>query len=222
MNIPMQAAMMHPYGAVDFIDNSLSSSIGSSIPGMVVGGPPAFLEAHGIRYVPSDSGTEGLEHCAPMALAPSSVVPERDIGQVSHMDIDSRVQNSVQAFLANQYSRSSPVQSQSSLASETERRIRALKSDMRRSLPDHSRDLGSEIRNNNYGNDQGLRERAPVSHGDSTEKRSLRVELKSHEVAALNSNPEAMQRIDAAISREVRRSMGSVVVNNPSSRRHDW
>ena len=216
----MQAAMMHPYGAVDFVDNSLSSSVGAAaggvgypalgasypgaaVAGLVVGGPPAFLEAHGIRYVPADVPLDAT----PTEPLASAAVLERDLAPVTDMDINTRVQSSVSAFLANQYARSTPERSTSRLASETQRRINAMKSDIRASEVVQKR--GSRT----------LRDEAGP---DPAAKRSLRIELNSDEVSAIKSNPEAMQRIDAAVSREVRRSLASSGAGKSSGRRTDW
>ena len=205
--------MMHPYGAVDFVDNSLSSSVGAAagavgypalgasypgaaVAGLVVGGPPAFLEAHGIRYVPADVPLDAT----PTEPLASAAVLERDLAPVTDMDINTRVQSSVSAFLA----RSTP---SSRLASETQRRINAMKSDVRASSVVQKR--GSRT----------LRDEAGP---DPAAKRSLRIELNSDEVSAIKSNPEAMQRIDAAVSREVRRSLASSGAGKSSGRRTDW
>jgi hypothetical protein len=60
-SIPLSAAIS-PYGVIDFRSNvDAHSELAAAIamqqntvaPGSVVGGPPAYLEAHGIRYVPS-------------------------------------------------------------------------------------------------------------------------------------------------------------------------
>ena len=53
---------------IDFVDNSLQTLA----PG-VMGGPPAYLEAHGIRYVPAtelSSGEPSDERAAPPAAGP--------------------------------------------------------------------------------------------------------------------------------------------------------
>ena len=209
----MQAAMMHPYGAVDFVDNSLSSSVGAAaggvgypalgasypgaaVAGLVVGGPPAFLEAHGIRYVPADVPLDAT----PTEPLASAAVLERDLAPVTDMDINTRVQSSVSAFLA----RSTP---SSRLASETQRRINAMKSDVRASSVVQKR--GSRTLRDDAGPDPAA-------------KRSLRIELNGDEVSAIKSNPEAMQRIDAAVSREVRRSLASSGAGKSSGRRTDW
>jgi hypothetical protein len=62
-SIPLSAAIS-PYGVIDFRSNvdcgvahsDLAAAMAMHTPvapGSVVGGPPAYLEAHGIRYVPS-------------------------------------------------------------------------------------------------------------------------------------------------------------------------
>ena len=51
-------ASIGPKDVIDFVDNSLQTLA----PG-VMGGPPAYLEAHGIRYVPAadlGSDSQGL------------------------------------------------------------------------------------------------------------------------------------------------------------------
>lgn len=49
-------ANMNPYGAIDFVDNH-NVYANTPICTGVVGGPPAFLDAHGIRYIPMESTT---------------------------------------------------------------------------------------------------------------------------------------------------------------------
>ena len=48
-------AALSPYGVIDFASNAVASPDLASMmpPGTITGGPPAYLEAHGIRYVPS-------------------------------------------------------------------------------------------------------------------------------------------------------------------------
>lgn len=239
-NIPMQAAMMHPYGAVDFVDNSLSSSVsaspagfpGAPVAGLVVGGPPAFLEAHGIRYVPADV-PEPSDPVEPLA---SAAVLERDTAPVSDMDIDSRVQSSVQAFLSRSSGSALPRASSrlaaqtsyhlnraaelpmasSRLAAETERRLSALRNDVMASEIVGRR--SSRARGSDTDSRHVMRDEIKQSKLESG-KRTLKIELNGHEVDAIKSNPEAMRRIDAAVSREVQRSMAS---SNKYSSQCNW
>jgi len=50
-------AALSPYGVIDFASNATSAAspdLAAMLPpGTITGGPPAYLEAHGIRYVPS-------------------------------------------------------------------------------------------------------------------------------------------------------------------------
>jgi hypothetical protein len=54
----MHASGASPFGIIDFAENHPSLLQSSAVPGGVVGGPPAYLEAHGIRYVPCDQALE--------------------------------------------------------------------------------------------------------------------------------------------------------------------
>ena len=56
--MPMHASGASPFGIIDFAENHPSLLQSSAVPGGVVGGPPAYLEAHGIRYVPCDQALE--------------------------------------------------------------------------------------------------------------------------------------------------------------------
>ena len=97
--IPMHAALS-PYGVIDFAENSISS-MQMAPPGGVVGGPPAYLEAHGIRYVPSGVAEPD---CVPDPMD-ASLVPMRaqDLGMessyVSPEELNSRVDDRIKQFM---------------------------------------------------------------------------------------------------------------------------
>jgi len=119
---------MSPFGVIDFIDNQCMQGIGASAiqgggalssgmftglssapqgvsPG-VVGGPPAYLEAHGIRYVPSSS-LESPADPAYCVSEPSSVSMARravEMPVASSRELKTRVDRNVTKFLASDHS----------------------------------------------------------------------------------------------------------------------
>ena len=103
--MPMHASAVSPFGVIDFAENHPSLLMQSAaVPGGVVGGPPAYLEAHGIRYVPCDQALESS--LVPMAsgdtysggggsldTAASVVAP------VSPRELNSRVDSRIRRFM---------------------------------------------------------------------------------------------------------------------------
>ena len=95
---------LSPFGVIDFVDNHCLQAAAAPLhaaaaphPG-VVGGPPAYLDAHGIRYVPAASLESGAaeELAAPQPLK-SDAQPQR--AQVSHYDLESRVDDRIRQFM---------------------------------------------------------------------------------------------------------------------------
>lgn len=98
-----------PFGVIDFVDNhclQASAAALSSTAG-IVGGPPAYLEAHGIRYVPQalleSSAAEVETKGAPGPVA-ADARP-----QVSSYDIESRVDDRVRQFMRERSSSKGPL-----------------------------------------------------------------------------------------------------------------
>lgn len=92
-----------PFGVIDFVDNHcLQAAAGAAAPlhaaaaphPGVVGGPPAYLDAHGIRYVPAASLEAGAaeELAAPQPL-------KSDAQVVSRYDLESRVDDRIRQFM---------------------------------------------------------------------------------------------------------------------------
>lgn len=93
------ANALTPFGVIDFVDNHCLQASAASLPSPagIVGGPPAYLEAHGIRYVPQaileSSAAEVDSKSAPAPVAVDARPP------VSHYDIESRVDDRVRQFM---------------------------------------------------------------------------------------------------------------------------
>ena len=95
---------MSPFGIIDWAENGHAQPCqglaSQAAPGSVVGGPPAYLDAHGIRYVPTAS-LDSIEE--PEVSAPSQLVPmgrSADPQPVSQKELDSRVDERIRRFMA--------------------------------------------------------------------------------------------------------------------------
>lgn len=84
-----------PFGVIDFVDNHcLAAPAAPAVHGGVVGGPPAYLDAHGIRYVPAVSlEAAPQEEHAPPALHAEPRAP------VTPYDLESRVDERIRQFM---------------------------------------------------------------------------------------------------------------------------
>lgn len=84
-----------PFGVIDFVDNHClqGSAAALTSSSSVVGGPPAYLEAHGIRYVPQAI----LESSA--AASEPDPAPAEVRSQITRHDIESRVEDRVRQFM---------------------------------------------------------------------------------------------------------------------------
>jgi len=96
---------MSPFGIIDFVDNPTLNlqSQAQAHPG-VVGGPPAYLEAHGIRYVPCASLEASAGECCDHPEAQGLVPMSRDATSaaslpVSKRELDSRVDDRIRKFM---------------------------------------------------------------------------------------------------------------------------
>jgi hypothetical protein len=115
-SIPMHAALS-PYGVIDFANKNSPGDIAAmmqsagGIPGSVTGGPPAYLEAHGIRYIPSfdlgadmyDAGDNPL--LVPMGHPDGGGVLDSSAGggtpasYVSPHELNTRVDDRIRRFM---------------------------------------------------------------------------------------------------------------------------
>lgn len=112
-------AALTPFGVIDFVDNGCMQATGGGLaahagaahanpahPG-VVGGPPAYLEAHGIRYVPSASLES--DSASPMSADPAATdygisasakqVAAAAPASVSQRELNSRVDSRIRKFM---------------------------------------------------------------------------------------------------------------------------
>ena len=102
----MHASAGNPFGVIDFAENHLLSS---AMPGGVVGGPPAYLEAHGIRYVPCDQQLD--TSLVPMSSggdAPLDHAIASTVSPVSPRELNSRVDSRIRRFMSAQQQGSTP------------------------------------------------------------------------------------------------------------------
>lgn len=142
---------MSPFGVIDFVDNQCLSSAaagGLAHAAGVVGGPPAYLDAHGIRYVPAASLEGGMDspEAAPQ-LVPMGRSAAADPAPVSQGELNSRVDSRIRRFMAGKGD------------------LREMREDINRTLlrsdcEDRSRrieDLRDRIRSARYGDDRGAR-----------------------------------------------------------------
>jgi hypothetical protein len=104
----MSAAIGNTVGIIDFVDAQaagLQAAGGGQVPaGMVVGGPPAYLEAHGIRYVPASTlgaeappmGADGADDAADGLDSRADPAPI----YVSKRELDARVDGRIRQFMS--------------------------------------------------------------------------------------------------------------------------
>lgn len=106
---PTLNAAMSPFGVIDFVDNQCLQA--QAAHAGVVGGPPAYLDAHGIRYVPTASldasAADSLDASAAAATATSmNAVPmSRNAGSgqpepVSQQELNNRVDERIRRFMS--------------------------------------------------------------------------------------------------------------------------
>lgn len=100
---------LSPFGVIDFVDNTLSQPIGAAagvLPGVqhggVVGGPPAYLDAHGIRYVPAGPLESAAEEPAP-GVVPMARRAAVEPTQVSKNELKARAQRQIDKFLSSEF-----------------------------------------------------------------------------------------------------------------------
>ena len=108
-SIPLSAALGNNIGIIDFIDAPMAglqtAAAGAAAvpPGMVMGGPPAYLEAHGIRYVPASMlGAETASFASVEALdsSPDSAESlDAEPTYVSQQDLEARVDDRIRQFM---------------------------------------------------------------------------------------------------------------------------
>ena len=107
--MPMHASGANPFGVIDFAENHPSLLMQSSaVPGGVVGGPPAYLEAHGIRYVPCDQALDSS--LVPMSSGDTTYsggggsldTTASAVTPVSPRELNSRVDSRIRRFMSAQ------------------------------------------------------------------------------------------------------------------------
>lgn len=103
--IPMNSALS-PFGVIDFADNHLASQTSlSTLTSLTnlsaTAGPPAYLEAHGIRYVPSMAAEANIaaDYTPPDNYVSMSKDAGRDPVVVSQRELNSRVDDRIKRFL---------------------------------------------------------------------------------------------------------------------------
>jgi len=111
-------AALSPYGVIDFASNAASAAAADPLmsammpSGAITGGPPAYLEAHGIRYVPSMDHHLGSETSAydpnpllvpmmgdPDGSGPLESSPTGPAVYVSPHELNSRVDERIKRFM---------------------------------------------------------------------------------------------------------------------------
>ena len=106
--MPMHASGANPFGIIDFAENHPSLLQSSAVPGGVVGGPPAYLEAHGIRYVPCDQALDSS--LVPMSSGDTTYsggggsldTTASAVTPVSPRELNSRVDSRIRRFMSAQ------------------------------------------------------------------------------------------------------------------------
>jgi hypothetical protein len=93
---------LSPFGVIDWAENAQGIASQVAPPGGVVGGPPAYLDAHGIRYVPTTS-LESVDEVPEDTSVRSTFVPMSrgaESAQVSQRELNSRVDDRIRRFMA--------------------------------------------------------------------------------------------------------------------------
>lgn len=131
-------AALSPFGVIDFADNHLATSSSlatlTSLASLSASaGPPAYLDAHGIRYVPvmAAEAAQGMD-----SPAGSFVPMSRDAGSepvvVSQRELNSRVDDRIKKFLKPESGSSlRSIRSDMELLDDVEPRRGPRRSDMR-------------------------------------------------------------------------------------------
>jgi hypothetical protein len=118
---------------IDFVDSPVTTPLDS-----VVGGPPAYLESHGIRYVPEAAPADLRCADEPPTIAPLSAADGG--GRVTQQELDARVDARVRKYM--QESGALPMASRAAAgpdrASDRLRRLRDCVEDM---AEEHDRSL---------------------------------------------------------------------------------
>ena len=205
--MPMSAALT-PFGLIDFAENQ-GLHAQAIAPG-VVGGPPAYLEAHGIRYVPCGTLDSSAEDLSAESELKNMVPMSRDVGggsagpvAVTKRELDSRVDDRIRRFMADAEMRGmSTRMRESAYQSDTQDRLRALRSELE--YPDVPVRRSDRLRaSESAGVSQSERLRAsesPVSKAERLEKSAR--EAEHAELRDLRMKSEAaLRRSERALSR---------------------
>lgn len=97
------SATITPFGVIDFAENHMMQAAAG-----VVGGPPAYLEAHGIRYIPATISSQcesqqmdSLVSMSDMGLPHPSTL-DSAAAPVSPRELNSRVDSRIRRFMSMQ------------------------------------------------------------------------------------------------------------------------
>ena len=186
-------ASMTPFGAIDFVDNS-SVYAGAPIAAGIVGGPPAFLDAHGIRYVPVDATTLTSEPSLPSYPGESALDLQpmwKPNPEFDAQSLNSRVDSRIKAYMAT-------VENQKQ-ASELSRKITKLQAEVA-SSGSRAPPMARASVNNQYGRAA----RAPVlsarGSGDDVSQRLRKLEADIRASSArsgpMSSRANMQRRLD--------------------------
>jgi hypothetical protein len=183
--IPMNAALS-PFGLIDFAENQGLQAHG--VTSGVVGGPPAYLEAHGIRYVPSaslESLADDLNSEASSFKQPAMVSMSRDASSsapiaVTQRELDSRVDDRIRRFMADSEFRGVSARLRDSEYEVTDK-LRALRSELEypEAIPRRSDRLGSSMLDNDEPVRRSDRLRTSARSSEESELRQLRMQCEA-------------------------------------------
>ena len=125
-------ALLSMANVVDFVDNSVAS--GAGLQAGVTSGPPSYLQAHGIKYVPAltagelgdrlDRGVEGEDGMVSMAQC-QRVVTQADLNERANQQVANYMRNGIGAKESVSASRDPVLDRLRSLQAEMERTCRA-------------------------------------------------------------------------------------------------
>lgn len=194
-----------PFGVIDFVDNHcMQVPLGAqapvaAAPGSVVGGPPAYLDAHGIRYTPSASLESPADPAVP-SLEPAEPQPSVR-SHVSKRELDSRVDERIRKFMSSSgalrsdYDREEGSGRLRSGYGGREERLARLRQEIERSRDSRAlrRDLDAP---GDYYDERGAR-RDLDAHGDYRGERSVApLELEEDYTDQLRALHEKIERLE--------------------------
>jgi len=208
---------MSPFGVIDFVDNQCLSTPAAA-PGQpvgVVGGPPAYLDAHGIRYVPSAS----LEAEIPEELVPMSRSALPDPTPVTQRELNSRVDERIRRFM----SENGGQRTMSGKAGDDCSRLRDLRDDVSAARLRAERDMDYEDRRSRVERIRAARDRYDEDYESmrasaggkgadgAADLRALRVQMEEEAAAVRGDARKLSQPVAAKVGKareELRRGRG--------------